>query len=294
MGEIFALASALAWAFAVIMFRRSGETVSPLALNLFRVSVSSVIFLLTLVVARKPLLGQAPLLDYAILMISGIIAIALSDTLFHMCLNRVGAGINAIVDTFYSPFILLFAFFMLDEKLGWPQIVGMIFIVTGILVATRVKTPPGVTRATLVSGILLGTGAMASLAFGIVLAKPVLERSDLIWATSVRQFGSLMVLLPVALIHPDRRQLFQVFRPQKSWKYSFTGTILGSYLALIMWVGGMKYIPAGKAAILNQTSTIYILLLATIILKEAFSLRKAVAVVLALCGVLLVLGLFWN
>ena len=289
MGEIFALACALAWAFAVILFRKSGETVSSLALNLFRVTISSLMFFLTMVISGKPVLGQAPWLDYAILMASGVISIAISDTLFHMCLNRVGAGINAIVSTFYSPFILLFALFMLGETLSVLQMVGMLLIVTGILVSIQVQPPAGVNRSTLVKGILIGIGSMGSLAFGIVLAKPVLERSDIIWATSVRQFGAFLVMFPAALIHPYRRQLLKVFQPQKSWKYSLTGTVLGSYLALILWIGGMKFIPAGKAAILNQTSTIYVLLLATIFLKERFTKRKAIASTLALGGVLLVL-----
>lgn len=292
MGELFALACALAWALAVVFFRKSGETVSPLSLNLFRVCVSSLFFLATLGLRGKPLFGQAPWQDYAILMLSGVIAIAVADTLFHMCLNRVGAGISAIVDTFYSPFILLFAFFMLGEKLGLMQIVGMSLLVASIIFATRVQPPVGVARATVVKGILLGIAGMCFLSFGIVLAKPVLERSDVVWATSVRQFGSLLVLLPVALIHPDRRELFQVFRPQRSWKFSITGTLLGSYLALMLWIGGMKLIPAGKAAILNQTSTIYILLLATVFLKEKFTRRKGIASFLSLCGVLLVLGVF--
>ena len=54
-------------------------------------------------------------------------------------------------------------------------------------------------------------------------------------------------------------------------------------------IAGMKMIPAGKAAILNQTSTIYILLLASLILKEPFGLRKAFAATLSISGVLLVL-----
>lgn len=292
MGEFYAMTCALSWAFAVVLFRRSGETVSPLALNLFRVAISSILFLLTLTITGKPLLGQAPWQDYAILMISGVIAIALSDTLFHMCLNRVGAGINAIVDTFYSSFILVFAYFMLGETLTSIQLGGMALIMSGILVASRIKPPKGVARRTLIIGIFLGIASMSSLAFGIVLAKPVLERSDIIWATSVRQFGSLLVLLPAVLIHPQRRTMLGVFRPDKTWKYSLPGTFLGSYLALILWIGGMKYIAAGKAAILNQTSTIYILLLATLFLKEEFTLRKAVASGLALFGVLLVLGIF--
>ncbi len=291
MGEFYALACALTWAFAVILFRKSGETIGPLALNLFRVGVSSLLFWLTMLLGGLPLLGQAPWSDYAILMLSGVISIALSDTLFHMCLNRVGAGINAIVDTFYSPFILLFAYFMLGEKMGPVQLAGMTLIVAGILVATRVRPPAGVPRRTLVAGILLGIAAMGSLSFGIVLAKPVLERSDVIWATAVRQFGSLAALVPVALVHPERRRLFGVFRPQRSWKYSLSGTFLGSYLALILWIAGMKFISAGKSAILNQTSTIYILLLATLFLKEPFTRRKAAATGLALCGVLLVLGI---
>jgi drug/metabolite transporter (DMT)-like permease len=290
MGEFFALACALAWAFAVVLFRKSGESTSPLALNLFRVSVSSALFLVALVVTGRPILGAAPWSDYGILAASGIIAIAISDTLFHMCLNRVGAGINAIVDTFYSPFILLFAFLMLGETLSPIQVAGMVLIVTGTLVATRIRPPRETPRAVLVQGILLGVGAMASLAFGIVLAKPVLEKSDVLWATAIRQFGSLMVLAPVSLAHPGRRKLWGVFRPQRSWLFSLPGTVLGSFVALLLWIAGMKHIPAGKAAILNQTSTIYILILASLLLKEPFTRRKFVASGLAFGGVLLVLN----
>lgn len=292
MGEVFALSCALAWALAVILFRKSGETVPPLALNLFRVSISSILFALTLVVMRQPLLGQAPWQDYLILAASGIIAIAISDTLFHMCLNRVGAGVNAIVDTFYSPLILLFAVFMLGEKLVPAQIGGMALIMSAVLVATQVQPPEGTPRKTLIAGIGYGIAAMGSLAFGIVLAKPVLETSNILWATTIRQFGSLLVLVPICLLHPRRKIMFSTLKPQKSWKFSLPGTVLGSYLALLMWIGGMKYIPAGKAAILNQTSTIYILIFASLFLKEKFTKRKLVSVILALSGVLLVLGAF--
>lgn len=286
------MSCALVWALAVILFRKSGETVPPLALNLFRVTVSSLLFLVTLLITGQPLLGQGPWQDYALLILSGVIAIALSDTLFHMCLNRVGAGINAIIDLLYSSFILLFAYLLLGETLLPIQIVGMVMVVSGILVATRVEPPRGLTRRTLVYGILLGVGAMSSLAFGIVLAKPVLEQYGIIWATSVRQLGSLMVLLPVAAMHPRRSEMFGVFRPHASWKFSIPGTVLGSYVALMLWIGGMKYIPAAKAGILNQTSTVYILIFASLFLKETFTWRKAAAAGMAATGVLLVLDVF--
>jgi drug/metabolite transporter (DMT)-like permease len=130
---------------------------------------------------------------------------------------------------------------------------------------------------------------MATLAFGIVLAKPVLERSDIIWAITVRQLGSLAVLAPVALLMPGRKQRLAVFRPQASWKFSLPGAFLGSYLALILWIGGMKYTTAGNAGILNQTSTIYTLVFASVFLKEPFTVRKGVAAALAMLGIIFVL-----
>ncbi len=289
MGEFHALACALVWAFAVILFRKSGTTIAPLALNLFRVGITSILFFLSLLVLRIPFWGQAPLSDYLTLMASGIIAIAVADTLFHMSLNRVGAGINAIVNSLYSPSVLLFAYLMLGERFTLLQFAGMILMVGGLVVATRVKPVPGATKRDLVMGIGLGVLAMACLGFGIVLAKQVLEGANVLWATSVRQFGSLAVLIPITLIRRDRAEIWRVFIPSPDWRYSLPGTILGSYFALILWLAGMKMIPAGKAALLNQTSTIYVLLLASFILKEPFGKRKGLAALLAICGVLLVL-----
>ena len=51
MGEFFSLVCALMWGCAVIFFRLAGLTVPPLALNLFRVTVSSLLFLITMAVA---------------------------------------------------------------------------------------------------------------------------------------------------------------------------------------------------------------------------------------------------
>ena len=40
-GEFFALLPAIAWSNAVILLKKSGETVSPLSLNLFRVAIAT-------------------------------------------------------------------------------------------------------------------------------------------------------------------------------------------------------------------------------------------------------------
>ncbi|MDD4858283.1 MAG: DMT family transporter, partial [Candidatus Krumholzibacteria bacterium] len=146
----------------------------------------------------------------------------------------------------------------------------------------------GTTAREILVGSLYGLIAMVTVTFGIVLAKPVLNRTPVLWATTMRQIGALIVMIPAALILPERREIFGLFRPARNWKFSVPATLLGSYLALMFWIAGMKYSLAGPAAILNQTSSIYVLIFASIFLKEPFTVRKVIASVLAIGGIAMV------
>ncbi len=290
MGEFFALLTAAFWAGAVICFKRAGQDIPPLWLNLFRVAVSSVLLLLTMLVVDQPPWRAATGTHYLLIVVSGVVAIALADTLFHASLNRVGAGLTAIVDCLYPPLTALFAYLILAEQLSAADLVGMVLVVAAVLLTTQARLPDGMTRRGLVAGLLLGALGMAALGLGIVLVKPVLAEQPVIWVTGLRQFVALGVLAPMVALSRDRHQWRRLSRlPRRSIGYAFLGTLLGSYLALIFWVAGMKFTSAGIAAMLNQTSTIYILILATLVLHEPFTRRKFLACSLAVGGVLVVI-----
>ncbi|MHB8078723.1 MAG: DMT family transporter [Candidatus Krumholzibacteriia bacterium] len=288
MGELFSLGCAVIWALAMIMLKKSVDSVSPFALNLYRVTVSSLLFVATLAVMGTAPWGVAPLRDCLILVASGIIGIALSDTLFHVALDRLGAGLTAIVDCLYSPFVVLLAFLWLDERLTALQLAGMVLVIAGLLLASGHAPPPGADRRQLAVGFICGALAMLTVAIGIVIAKPALERTPVIWATAMRQFGALAVLAPVAVISRNRRIHLGVLRPGRAWRHLLPAAVLGSYLALILWIAGMKFTRAGAAAIINQTSTIFVLILAALLLREPFTRRKLAASLLAFGGIALV------
>ena len=288
MGELFALLTAIIWAAAVILLKRSGESVPPFALNLFRVTVSSVLLLPTATLAGQATFASASLSDILLLVASGAFGVAVSDTLFHASLNRIGAGISAIIDCLYSPLTVLLAFVVLDERLSALQIVGMALVLGGVSAAARHEPPHGVAPRQVAVGVALGVLAMLALAVAIVIAKPVLDRSPLLWAATVRQVGCLAVMLPAALLSPYRRQTLAALRPSRVWFHALPGAVLGSYLGLMCWIGGLKYTKVGVATILNQSSTIYVLILAAIFLQEPFTRRKLVASVVAFAGIVLV------
>jgi len=289
-GITCALLAALAWSLAMIFFKKSGENVPPLALNLFKNVIAVVLLTITLAFVSD---GWSQIWSYSagdiwILLISGIIGIAVADTLFFYSLNLIGVGIVSIVDCLYSPFIILFSFLLLAEELSPLQYLGAALVLAAVYITSGHAPPADRTKRQLLAGILIGVVNMAFMGFGIVIAKPVLNHSDVTVATLIRMVGGTAVLLVVILALPRRRALLAAFRPSRSWRMSIPGAVLGAYLACILWIAGFKYSRASVAAILNQTTTIFALILAALILKEKFTRRKFVAVIIATIGILLV------
>jgi drug/metabolite transporter (DMT)-like permease len=84
--------------------------------------------------------------------------------------------------------------------------------------------------------------------------------------------------------------MLSALRMSRDWRFAVPGTLLGSYVALLCWIAGMKFTRAGTAAILNQTSTLFVFLFAGLFLRERMTRRKATAATLARAGILLVLS----
>ncbi len=291
-GRLYALFSALSWACALVLFKRCGESMAPLSLNLFKNIVGMILLGLTLLFLgqHEGVTSSFETADIMLLCVSGILGIALADTAFLFALNRLGVSLMAIVECAYSPAVICCAIFMLSEELRWPQYFGAGLIVSAVMLSTRHTPPAGQTRKQLSLGFMWGIVAMMLMAFGIVLAKPVLEmqRFPLIWATTIRLAAGTAILLALSLASPHRRKHFSVFIPNATWRTSIPASILGTYLALIFWIAGFKYAKASIAAALNQTSSIFAIILATVVLKETFTFRKAISSTLAIIGVLLV------
>lgn len=292
LGQACALLAALTWAFALVFFKLSGEHIGPLALNFFKNVIGLILLGATLLVIGESVssLQDYHRADIYILIISGFIGIALADTVMFHSLNLVGVSLFAVVDCAYSPTVLLFSWLFIAEHLTLAHYLGGGLILGGILISSRHPPPPGRTRRQIAIGALLGILAIVLMAVGIVMAKPVLDADGfpLVWGTTIRLAAGTAALALMAAASPRRRKIYAVFRPAAIWKYSIPGSVLGGFLSMIFWVAGFKYAQAAIAAILNQTSVIFATVLAVVVLKEAMTRRKLVAITLATAGVVLV------
>jgi drug/metabolite transporter (DMT)-like permease len=288
LGQTLALISAVAWAFAVILFKKSGETVHPIALNLFKNLLALILLLPTMAIFHEVLFRPVQFSEYAIFLISGILGMAIGDTLFFMSLNRIGAGLSAIVGYMYSPSIIILSVLFLKESLSLLQILGVILILSALLSTTQIKLPENLSRKGLLIGILWGVLSAAATAIGVVLIKPMLGKTPLLWATEIRLLAGFFSLLLITLFLPARKRIIASLFTTKGLGYTIGGTLVGTYIALVVWLGGMKYTQASIAAPLNQISNIFVFILAAMILKDPINLIRILAIIVAFGGALLV------
>jgi drug/metabolite transporter (DMT)-like permease len=290
LGEILALAAAFFWAIGVILFKKSGENMAPLSLNLFKNIIAMILFIPTIFLFRETFVPDQPLTAWFWLGLSGILGITLADTLFFISLNKLGASLVAVVDTSYTPILLTMSYFFLDDRMGLMTLFGAILITIALLVGSITKLEPGKTRKDIIIGTITGITGMFTMVVGIIIIKDILNKSPLIWAAAVRTFFGILGLIPIVLLNRIRRKKFLANLTQsQTWKVAAPAALSGSFLAMICWVGGLKHTDVSIAGMLNQLSTIFIFIMAIVWLKEPITWKRMLAIGLAFSGAMLVI-----
>jgi drug/metabolite transporter (DMT)-like permease len=278
-GVAMALGTAVVWSMAVLLLRRGGQF-GPIATNLFKNTVGSVLIALTLlVVGPEDLLAIAPT-DAVMLVVSGVLGIAIGDILFLAALARLGAAWMAVIDCAYAPTVVVIAVLWLGEPFGVAFAVGVSLVALGLVIASwrRGSDEP------VASGMLLGLISIVVVAVAVVIAKPALGRTGLIAATAVRLFAGLFGQILVQIMSRRGRRAFAIFKQPLAWKTLLPASVLGTWLSMILWLGGIKYTEASTAAVLNQTATIFTLVGARFILLEPVPARRWWGAVIAAAG----------
>jgi drug/metabolite transporter (DMT)-like permease len=296
-GELFSLASAATWAVGVILYRRLGETLPPLALNFLKNSLVIGMILPAVPLMHGLALPQFSAAQVALAMASGFVGIALADTLYFRALNELGAGRMGIIGNLYSPLVIVLSFVFLGERLTLLQIGGFALVTAGVALIARSRASdvdahndanetPRVRHG--VRGALLGVLAIALMAVAIVMVKRVLEAQPLMWVTLLRLIGAVGGLALIAALTGNLHRL-RANGARFDWRLLIAAAFVGQFLSMVMWLAGYKFTEASVAAILNETASVWIVLLAWLWLKEPLGRRGAIGVSLTLGGVALML-----
>lgn len=283
-GEAMALGSAATWAVGVILARQLGAHLPPLSLNLLKNGLVLAVLAPVALVVHADAWPTLPAAELAIVVASGVIGIALADTLYFRALNELGAGRMGVIGNLYSPLVLLLGFVFLDERLGAGQWVGFGLVGLGVLLVSR---PPGEWKTHpqhTARGIMIGLSAIALMAIAIVMVKRTLETQPLLWVTLLRLAGAVVGLLVVATL-PAMRARMRFVAADVPWRRLLLAALIGQGLSMVLWLGGYKFTSASVAAILNESASVFLVVLAALWLREPLGKRAFIGVVLTFSGI---------
>ena len=289
-GEFFALSSALVWALAVILFRRSGETLPAFELNLFKNFLGLTLLVPTILLVEGLGLPDYTSTELMLVFVSGLIGIAVADTWYLKALNMMGASRTGIVSSLFSPFVIFLSAVFLGERLVPWQWLGFVFVMSGVLLVTWRSHRSAVDAADLKRGVMYGVGAVLMMAAGVVMVKDILETRSFLWTVELRVVGGLSGMLVYMLVSSKWQSVKRNFSRPQPWGTVMFASFLGAYFALILWLLGYKLIDASVASVLNETNVAFIVFLAWLMLGEKINRRKLAGLGLTLCGVIIMMS----
>lgn len=286
MGDLYAVITAVCWSSAVILFDISTKNFTAIQLNVLKNFIGVFGFILTIILFSIPSPNFSQQ-DIFTLALSGFLGILIADGLFLESLRRLGSGISAVVSTIYTPTVFIIAFILFNETINLHSYIGGVLVLGGITISVF-QPPKTIKKRDLYIGILFGIMANILTAYSVLIIKPIMKNNSVIYIALYRFSIGLIFGILINILKSGIKQVIQKFKQGLTNQYVVFGAILGTYLSVIFWLAGYKYTLAGRAAIYNQLSTVFIIILARVFLKEPMTSKKIIGVSLAIFGAMIV------
>ena len=294
------LIAAILWSVTVILLKSSSNQLSPFLINPIKNSIGLLLFLLLFLYTGIPLwYDNLSLLGYYKILLSGLLGMALGDTIFIYALSKIGANRVAIVDSF-SPFIIYFYSILLlyNQELVFIQFVGLMITTIAIVILTYENDYEDIDYKTKRSGILWVFFAMSCTGYGIVLLKTVLNEIKIeeveqklkfnLWVTAFRLLPGVIFSWFMFLFKKNKKSLLKPLTNRTVLSKLLLASVIGPFFALGFWILGYAFIDKPSiASIISQTSVIFIVILSWVFLKEKLTPLRLVSISFAFIGVLL-------
>ena len=286
MGDIYAIITAVCWSSAVILFDISSKSFRAIEINVIKNIIGIIGFICTIIIFSipKPILSNAECIT---LVLSGVLGIFIADVLFLDSLRRIGSGMSAVISTIYTPMVFFLAFVLFNETINIQTYIGGVLVIAGVIVSVY-DTPNRTNKNDLYIGLLFGVTAHIFTAYSVLIVKPIMLNNSIVFVALYRFGAGLFATIFILLIKNGYKSIISTLKEGFKDKYILWGSFMGTYLSVIFWLAGYKYTLAGRAAIYNQLSTIFIIVLARIFLKESFNFKKIIGLIFAIIGAILV------
>ena len=292
LGIAFALAQAFTWSITSIILRNLSTHLDPFLVNGVRAAIGLLI-IIPLIFLTGGQSDYATLTATRVLLLGGSIAVGgvLGDAFFINSLRILGVGRAFPITNTYPLFTVLFSVVLLDERVTWGTIAGMVLVMLGIYMVARPKgrvqeTESSLPTAQLIKGVLaaLATAMLWGLA-SVVLAIGLHGMNPIV-ANSVRVPFVVALCLLAAI---QRRQLGELRRlDRRTMGLLALAGILGWGVGSSLFISAVQLAGPSKTAIVSAAAPLFAIPLSTIFMHERPNRYTLAGTILSVAGIALV------
>lgn len=285
MGGTAALISAAAWAYGSILFRKLGDNVPPLGINLIKGIIGS--FYLGTVIL---FIGIEPVNIRALVMLgaSGILGIAFGDTLFFKALMYIGPRLTILLGTLGPVFTVFLSVIFLKESPSLRSWIGIISTLAGVIWVLWGQAPKEKKKENWVTGLKYGLLSALCMSLCIIMIKKGVVSVSAMQATFIRISWSCLGLFLWTGATGQLKNTLSPFKDARLLRFAFASVFVVIFGGFWLFVVALKYIDASIAVVLNSTTPLFILPMTALLMKEKITPRVVIGALLAVCGIILI------
>jgi drug/metabolite transporter (DMT)-like permease len=290
-GELAALGAAISWTVSALFYRKALEEASPISANIIRLTLTGSILLLLLVFLGKlTVLTTLPLELVLLASASGIIGLGLGDTLYFMSLKWIGVARAVPLTCIYPLFSVLWAVFLVGERITLAVVLGAVVIVLGILfLGQDSQANTTYTRKALIVGMVIALATAAVWSVSITMMDVAVKESpDIDHALIINTIRVITVAAVLLASSPiiDRKLGFLKVR-----KRTVVALIAGGIAALGVGWFFLSYsftvTSQARAVPISSTTPLFSTLAGILLLREKVTAHNVFGSMMVVVGIFL-------
>ena len=296
LGELAALASALAVGTTAVIAKYLTARVGPLPLQTMRSWFGSVLLLVAFFAMGKAAqLTQIPLFIIAMIIAGFFIGGVIGDTLYMRTLNLADASrVFPVVRGTQILLATLAAALFFDERITLAVILGAVLIMGGIYLATspktEVKTNPGSQPVGRMKWLPMAVVVGVCWASFWCFLKVPLTEVDSLTANAVGMPAISLMLTFLALVSGQGKNLKITRYGRRTMGLIVAIGVTGYMVANLLVLYAISLAGVSRTAILTSTTPLFVMFLSAIFLGERLTLKLGLGTVLCVGGIILVVA----
>lgn len=281
LGVLAALTSAFSWAASTILIKAGMRNKSPVAVNIFRLYIVSVMF--AVIFLFNGTLSQIESLSWKLLLVaffSAQFGFVIGDYFYFNALNLMGVSRTVPITSTYPLWTILWTFLFLGRNISPQVLLGAILVVAAIIVVRKAEEEEHLNPKGFVFALL----APLSWSFAILTMDWLTGSMDVLTLAGIRM---MFAAIGVSLFLPRYgSELREITKREATLLIgaAISGLMLGQYL----FVYSVNLVGSQIAAPVSAINPIIASALAILLLKEPPNKRIIEGLVLAVLGVILI------